>query len=110
MRYSAMQNVTINLPRVAYEAHQDDEKLFDLLRQKIELVAHAHVQKRDFIKSLLDMGKHSTLALLTMNLDGEPYYRFNKASFLIGMVGLTSWSSTTPASRCTSLRTRPSSV
>ena len=88
MRYSAMQNVTINLPRVAYEAHQDDEKLFELLRQRIEMVAHAHVQKRDFIKSLLDMGKHSTLALLTMNLDGEPYYRFNKASFLIGMVGL----------------------
>ena len=88
MRYSAMQNVTINLPRVAYEAHQDDAKLFELLREKIELVAHAHVQKRDFIKTLLDMGKHSTLALLTMNLDGEPYYRFNKASFLIGMVGL----------------------
>ena len=88
MRYSAMQNVTINLPRVAYEAHQDDAKLFELLREKMELVAHAHVQKRDFIKTLLDMGKHSALALLTMNLDGEPYYRFNKASFLIGMVGL----------------------
>ena len=34
MRYSAMQNVTINLPRVAYEAHQDDAKLFELLRQR----------------------------------------------------------------------------
>ncbi len=30
MRYSAMQNVTINLPRVAYEAHQDDARLFEL--------------------------------------------------------------------------------
>jgi anaerobic ribonucleoside-triphosphate reductase len=28
------------------------------------------------------------LALLTMELDGEPYYRLHKASFLIGMVGL----------------------
>lgn len=88
MRYSAMQNVTINLPRIAYEAHQDDEKLFRLLEEKIDLVAQAHLQKKEFIGKLLGMGKYGPLALLTMNLDGEPYYRFNKASFLIGMVGL----------------------
>jgi anaerobic ribonucleoside-triphosphate reductase len=88
MRYSAMQNVTINLPRIAYQAHQNDEELFRLLREKIELVAQAHLQKREFIGKLLAMGKYGPLALLTMNMDGEPYYRFNKASFLIGMVGL----------------------
>lgn len=88
MRYSAMQNVTINLPRIAYEAHQDDEELFRIMREKIELVAQAHMQKREFIGKLLAMGKHSPLALLTMDMDGEPYYRFKKASFLIGMVGL----------------------
>lgn len=88
MRYSAMQNVTINLPRIAYEAHQDDEKLFRLLEERIDLVAQAHLQKREFIGKLLGMGKYGPLALLTMNLDGEPYYRFNKASFLVGMVGL----------------------
>jgi anaerobic ribonucleoside-triphosphate reductase len=88
MRYSAMQNVTINLPRIAYDAHQDDTKLFRLLEEKIELVTQAHLQKREFIGKLLGMGKYGPLALLTMNLDGEPYYRFNKASFLIGMVGL----------------------
>jgi anaerobic ribonucleoside-triphosphate reductase len=88
MRYSAMQNVTINLPRIAYEAHQDDTRLFDIMRERLEIVAQAHVQKREFIKSLLDMGKQGPLALLTMNLDGEPYYRLNKASFLVGMVGL----------------------
>jgi len=88
MRYSAMQNVTINLPRIAYEAHQDDEKLFRLLEEKIELVAQAHLQKKEFIGKLLGMGKYGPLSLLSMNLDGEPYYRFEKASFLIGMVGL----------------------
>jgi len=88
MRYSAMQNVTINLPRIAFEAHQDDEKLFRLLEEKIDLVAQAHLQKKEFIGKLLDMGKYGPLALLSMNMDGEPYYRFNKASFLIGMVGL----------------------
>lgn len=88
MRYSAMQNVTINLPRIAYEAHQDDARLFEILFQRMDLVARAHLQKREFISKLLAMGKNGPLALLTMNLDGEPYYRLNKASFLVGMVGL----------------------
>jgi ribonucleoside-triphosphate reductase (formate) len=88
MRYSAMQNVTLNLPRIAYQAHQDDNKLFEIIRQRIDLVAQAHLQKKEFIGKLLGMGKHGPLALLTMEMDGEPYYRFKKASFLIGMVGL----------------------
>ncbi len=88
MRYSAMQNVTINLPSIAYEAHQDDNRLIDILRERIDIVAQAHVQKKEFIGKLLAMGKDGPLSLLTMELDGEPYYRFNKASFLIGMVGL----------------------
>jgi anaerobic ribonucleoside-triphosphate reductase len=88
MRYSAMQNVTLNLPRIAYEAHQDDVKLFEIIRERLELVAKAHVQKREFIAQLLGMGKMGPLSLLTMNLDGEPYYRLDKASFLVGMVGL----------------------
>jgi ribonucleoside-triphosphate reductase (formate) len=88
MRYSAMQNVTINLPRIAYEAHQDDARLIDILRERMDIVAQAHVQKKEFITKLLAMGKNGPLALLTMELDGEPYYRLQKASFLIGMVGL----------------------
>jgi anaerobic ribonucleoside-triphosphate reductase len=88
MRYSAMQNVTLNLPRIAYEAHQDDTRLNELIRERIEMVAKAHVQKKEFIAQLLDMGKFGPLSLLTMNLDGEPYYRLDKASFLVGMVGL----------------------
>jgi len=88
MRYSAMQNVTINLPRVAYEAHQNDARLFQLLTERLEMVAQAHIQKREFITQLFNMGKNGPLSLLTMNLDGEPYYRINKSSFLVGMVGL----------------------
>ena len=88
MRYSAMQNVTINLPRIAYEAHQDDARMFQLLTERIEMVAQAHIQKREFITQLMNMGKNGPLSLLTMNLDGEPYYRIDKSSFLVGMVGL----------------------
>ena len=88
MRYSALQNVTINLPRVAYEAEGDDTKLFKLLREKVELAVAAHQQKRDFIKGLLDHGPTGPLALLAMQLDGQPYLRMHRATFLVGMVGL----------------------
>ncbi|MFA5771489.1 MAG: anaerobic ribonucleoside-triphosphate reductase [Thermoplasmata archaeon] len=88
MRYSAMQNVTINLPRIAYEANGDDAKLFEMLDKRIELVAKAHLQKKAFITKLLNMKQDGPLALLAMDLDGEPYYRLHRASFLLGMLGL----------------------
>ena len=49
MRYSAMQNVTINLPRAAYEANQNDSRLLEILTERLEMVAKAHIQKREFI-------------------------------------------------------------
>ncbi|MCK4830649.1 anaerobic ribonucleoside-triphosphate reductase, partial [bacterium] len=88
MRYSAMQNVTINLPRIAYEVNGDDTKLFETLWRRIDLVAKAHLQKKEFITNILNMGKLGPLSLLAMELDGEPYYRMHRASFLLGMLGL----------------------
>jgi ribonucleoside-triphosphate reductase len=88
MRYSAMQNVTLNLPRVAYQARGDDERLFEIIRERMELMARAHVHKRDFIKKLLDLGNQGPLNLLAMDRDGEPYYRLHRATFLFGMLGL----------------------
>lgn len=88
MRYSAMQNVTVNLPRIAYEASGNDDKLFEILRDRMELMAKAHIQKRTFIKKLLDLENRGPLSLLAMKKDGEPYYRIHRATFLFGMLGL----------------------
>jgi len=88
MRYSAIQNVTLNLPRIAYEAKQNDDLLFETLGDRMRLAARAHAEKRRFIEQLLGMGKHGPLALLAMDLDGEPYYRLRRATQLFGMLGL----------------------
>lgn len=88
MRYSAIQNVTINLPRAAYFAQGDDDKLFEFISRSMDVAAKAHIQKRAFIKKILDQGAASSLPVLTMELDGEPYYRFGRATFLMGMLGL----------------------
>lgn len=88
MRYCALQNVSLNLPRIAYLAHGDDARLFNLISERFELAVKAHKEKRIFLEKLLALGEDGPLSLLTMNRDGMPYLRFNLASHLIGMVGL----------------------
>lgn len=87
MRFSALQNVTINLPRVAYMS-EDETEVFENLYRLMETATKAHLQKKAFIQTLLNEGNSSPLALLNMDCDGEPYYRLHKSSYLIGMVGL----------------------
>jgi ribonucleoside-triphosphate reductase (formate) len=88
MRYSALQNVTINLPRVAYRAGGNDTELFKILSEQVELAVKAHIEKRNFIQQLLDQGESGPLALLAMKADGQPYLRMHRVSYLVGMVGL----------------------
>lgn len=88
MRYCALQNVTLNLPRAAYLANHDDAALFDNLRQLMELAVKAHQQKLTFLEKLLSLKANGPLALLTMDPDGEPYLRLDHATYLIGILGL----------------------
>jgi len=88
MRYSAIQNVTINLPRLAYRANRDDTKLMALLREEVELAVRAHLSKKAFIEQLLEAGSRGPLSLLCMDHDGQAYLRMQRGSYLIGMVGL----------------------
>jgi len=88
MRFSALQNVTINLPRIAYKARGNDQALLMEVNKALELVAKAHVQKRAFIKGLLDLGQEGPLGLLTQDIDGEPYLKEDRLTFLAGLIGL----------------------
>ncbi len=88
MRYSALQNVTINLPRVAYKAGGSDEKLFKLLTEHLELCAQAHLQKKKFIEEILAKGPNGPLSMLSMKRDGNSYLRMWRVSYLVGILGL----------------------
>jgi ribonucleoside-triphosphate reductase len=88
MRFSALQNVTINLPRIAYKARGNDQALFMELNRTLELVAKAHVQKRAFIQELFDLGAEGPLGLLTQNIDGSPYLKMDRLTYLAGLIGL----------------------
>jgi ribonucleoside-triphosphate reductase len=88
MRYSALQNVTINLPRIAFRAKGDTEAFFRLLDEKLEIVARAHKEKKTFIEELLALGNGGPLSLLAMKRDGSPYLRMQRVSYLVGILGL----------------------
>ncbi len=88
MRYSALQNVTLNLPRAAYYAKGDTGELFKKLDDMFELAVRAHEEKRKVILDLLALGDKGPLALLTMKLDGQEYLRMHRVTYLIGLLGL----------------------
>ena len=88
MRHAAMHRVTLNLPRLGYQADEDDTKLFSLLSGLMDLTARAHSQKKKYIEDLLAYGDVGPLSFLLMNQDGLPYLKTDRLSYLIGMVGL----------------------
>jgi len=88
MRCSALQNVSLNLPRLGYKAEGKDSVLFSTMSEHMALAAKAHGQKQDFIQKLLSHGDEGPLAMLAMNRDGRPYLLMDRASYLMGIVGL----------------------
>lgn len=88
MRYCALQNITLNLPRVAYKANGNEEELYKQLDVLLELTVKGHLLKKKFIEKLLSYKQEGPLALLTMERDGEPYLRMHRATYLVGLLGL----------------------
>jgi len=88
MRYCALQNATLYLPRIGYLSGGDDRTLFEKVEEFMKMAVRAHLEKKAFIEKLLSYGESGPLALLAMDRDGSPYLRMHRASYLIGMVGL----------------------
>jgi ribonucleoside-triphosphate reductase len=85
MRTGSLQVVTINLPRIAYEANGDDAKFYEILDERLRLAREAIMIKRDVIKRRLEQG---LLPFLTQDVNGEPYYRIDRVVHSIGYVGV----------------------
>ncbi|RJQ51284.1 MAG: anaerobic ribonucleoside-triphosphate reductase [Actinobacteria bacterium] len=88
MRFSALQNITINLPRIAFKAQGNDQLLFTELNKALEIVAKAHLQKKKFIGDLLDLGITGPLGMLCQSKNGDRYLRLDRLTYLAGLLGL----------------------
>jgi len=91
IRFCGFQVVTINLPQAAYRAgepnHGDVEKTIKEVYKAMEIAMKAHLQKRRFIERLMQPGR-PLWQVGMKGPDGEPYIDLDKATYIIGMIGL----------------------
>jgi ribonucleoside-triphosphate reductase len=85
IRMGSLQMVTINLPQAAYVSNGNDDKLFELLEERMEMAKEVLLIKRSLIKKRLKQG---TLPFAAMKCDGEPYLNVDKQILSIGFLGL----------------------
>jgi anaerobic ribonucleoside-triphosphate reductase len=85
MRMGSLQVVTINLPRLAYEASGSDDTLFELLDERMDLARDVLLVKRDVINARM---KGGALPFCAMDCFGEPYLNLERQVLNVGFVGL----------------------
>ncbi len=87
-RAAILSSVVINLPRVGYRAEGNQEEVFDLLTNLLELAAQASLEKRVFLEKLLARGEAGSLSMLAMRPDKEPFLPLSWTSHAICPAGL----------------------
>jgi anaerobic ribonucleoside-triphosphate reductase len=84
LRTGCVGNVTINLPRVAYQSKADESRFFEILKQRVEMAARALEIKYNALKQ----SGENLLPFLMQSVDGDQYFRLENAPRLICLVGL----------------------
>jgi len=83
LRTGCLGIVAINLPRIVLESELDQNKFFEILKERFELSARALRIKYNTLKQI---GKTS-LPFLTQKTKGEPYFRLDHCSRIINLIG-----------------------
>jgi len=86
IRGGGLQVITTNLPQIAYEANGDDDKFFEILRDRMEKAKKTLLLKRETIKRNLN---NNLLPFMGQPInDKERYLEVDKQSYIIGLVGM----------------------
>ncbi len=104
LRFAGIQNVTINLPQCAYRAFtnagssdasfKDNGKIkgidlfFKKVNQALKLAIQAHLQKKKFLKMMMENSDGPLWQIGKIAQDGSPYVDLDKGTYLIGLIGL----------------------
>jgi anaerobic ribonucleoside-triphosphate reductase len=85
MRTGCLGVVTINLSRIVYESKKDENKFFEILKERCELAARALKIKYRLLKQ---HGKTS-LPFMAQRSNGDTYFRLENCSRIINFAGFT---------------------
>ncbi|MFA6049040.1 MAG: transcriptional regulator NrdR [Candidatus Micrarchaeia archaeon] len=90
LRFCGFQNVTVNLPQAAYKAGTGNvEGTIKEVTKNMDLAMKAHLQKKGFIKKLMDHPGSPCWQIGQTALDGTgPYVDLERSTYIIGMIGL----------------------
>ena len=89
MRFCGFQNITVNLPQSAYKAGRGNYAgLIKEIHAAMEIACKAHLEKRRFIKLLMSGPQMPLWEIGKAACDGLPYVDLEKATYIIGLVGL----------------------
>ncbi len=80
-----LQSISINLPRIAYEANGNDDKAIELLGERMDLSREILLAKHNIIETLL---KNERLPLCNESVDNQPLLDLNRQALIFGYVGL----------------------
>jgi ribonucleoside-triphosphate reductase len=86
-RHTAVQRITVNLPRLAFRAPNERDFYAELERIS-GVVARAHREKRVFIERLLAGRSLGPYSLLAVEREGQPYLDIERAAYLVSVAGL----------------------
>jgi len=89
MRFCGFQNITINLPQAAYRAGKGNvENLYKEIDRCMQISMKAHLEKKEFISQLMKEPHLPMWEVGREAKDGRPYVDLEKATYIIGIVGL----------------------
>jgi ribonucleoside-triphosphate reductase len=86
IRVGSLDNITINLPRIAYESRGDDDKFYEKMKEMLELAKEALLIKRQVLNDRIQ--SDSLLPLFKAEIDGACYFRLNDSPGIISYIGL----------------------
>ncbi|MBW9221531.1 anaerobic ribonucleoside-triphosphate reductase [Methanothermococcus sp. SCGC AD-155-C09] len=85
LRTGNMQWYTLNLPRIAYEAGGSDDRLFEILDEKLGVIREALSIKHDITMRILE---DRIMPFMTQEFNGGRYYNHECSTLTFGFVGL----------------------
>lgn len=103
LRFAGIQNVTINLPQCAYKAYPNNkifgsssntknadsiELFLEKINQALRLAVKAHLQKKKFLKMMMENSDGPLWQIGKIAQDGRPYVNLDEGTYLIGLIGL----------------------
>lgn len=89
MRFCGFQNVSINLPQAVYKAGKGNiDNAVEELNKIMDIAMKAHLQKKEFIGKIMSQPQTPLWQVGMPAADGRPYIDLEKATYIIGLVGL----------------------